>query len=91
MLKIDGDVFRDSKGRQVRVRGLNFSSESKFPAIPDLPSHERHTFFDGDNVSFVGRPVPLDRADEHFARIKSWGYNAIRLLVTWEAIEHAGP
>src|SRR5262249_35062435 len=42
-------------------------------------------------VSFVGRPVPLEEAGAHFARLRSWGLTVLRLLVTWEAIEHAGP
>ena len=48
-------------------------------------------FFDGENVTFVGRPFPLEEASLHFQRIKSWGYNTIRYLLTWEAIEHGGP
>ena len=39
----------------------------------------------------MGRPFPLQEADEHFARLKAWGFTFLRLLVTWEAIEHAGP
>jgi len=37
------------------------------------------------------RPFPLDEADEHFARLRAWGFTFVRFLVTWEAIEHAGP
>src|SRR5690606_27621944 len=37
------------------------------------------------------RPFPLDEADEHLGRIAGWGFNTLRLLVTWEAVEHAGP
>jgi hypothetical protein len=48
-------------------------------------------FSDHRTVSFIGRPFPLAEADEHFSRLKSWGMNCLRLLTTWEAVEHAGP
>ncbi|GME98834.1 unnamed protein product [Ambrosiozyma monospora] len=46
---------------------------------------------EGDHVSFVGRPFPLEEAYEHFSRIKLWGHNTLRYIITWEALEHEGP
>lgn len=57
-----------------------------------MPSHspDKNAFFDSANVSYIGRPFPLDEMDEHLTRIKDWGFRVIRLVVTWEALEHAG-
>ena len=90
-LRIEGRTFRDVKNREVTLRGINVAGDAKFPAIPDLNSHTKEHFFDGDNVSFVGRPFPLDEAHTHLSRLRRWGYNTIRYVFTWEAIEHAGP
>ena len=90
-LRIDGRTFRDSENREVTLHGINCAPDAKFPATPDLPSHVSDQFFDGDNVSFVDRPFSVKDAGIHFARLRSWGYNTIRYIFTWEAIEHAGP
>jgi len=91
MIKIDGKWFKDELGRTLILRGANLSGSSKIPYTPDGATHLKENFFDHRNVSFVGRPFPLEEADEHFSRLKSWGLTFLRLLVTWEAIEHAGP
>ncbi|KAH8726744.1 glycoside hydrolase superfamily [Phaeosphaeriaceae sp. PMI808] len=90
-LRIDGRTFRDSANREVVLHGINCAADAKFPATPDIPSYEPERFFDGDNVSFVNRPFSLDDAATHFSRLRGWGYNTIRYVFTWEAIEHAGP
>ncbi|KAI9735951.1 MAG: hypothetical protein M1834_001417 [Cirrosporium novae-zelandiae] len=90
-LRIDGRTFRDSQNREVTLQGINVAGDAKFPRKPDIPSYEPDSFFDGDNVSFVGRPFAIEEADLHFARLKNWGYNTIRYIFTWEAIEHSGP
>jgi len=90
-LRIDGRIFRDRQNREVVLHGINAAADAKHPATPDQPSHVSERFFDGDNVSFVNRPFALQDAGTHFSRLRSWGYNTIRYIFTWEAVEHAGP
>ncbi|KAL8776620.1 MAG: hypothetical protein Q9213_008203 [Squamulea squamosa] len=90
-LRIEGRTFRDPKNREVTLRGINVAGDAKFPKSPDLPSHKSDCFYDGDNLSFSGRPFSIDEAHVHFSRLKRWGYNLIRYVFTWEAIEHTGP
>ncbi|KAJ9272519.1 CAZyme family GH5 [Paecilomyces variotii] len=90
-LKIDGHRFRDSQNREITLRGINVAGDAKYPKHPEIPSYVSQDFFDADNVSFVGRPFSLEDAHHHFSKLRKWGYNTIRYIFTWEAIEHAGP
>ncbi len=78
----DGTAFKDDQGRTLILRGVNLGGTSKIPA---------RTSTDPAEISFVGRPLSLMQADEHFHRLQSWGLTFERLIVPWEAIEHAGP
>lgn len=90
-LQVDGTRFKDSQNREVTIRGINVAGDAKYPKTPDVPTSVGDGFFDADNVSFVGRPFSLDDAHIHFSRLWKLGYNTIRYIFTWEAIEHEGP
>ncbi len=91
MIRIKGPWFKDEHGRTLILRGVNLGGSTKVPFRPNGATHIREGFYDHRNVSFVGRPFPLEEADEHFSRLRAWGLTFLRFLVTWEAIEHAGP
>ena len=62
--------------RRIRFRGINLPAKTPKSENP---------------ISFVDKPFPLNDAAEHFQRLSNYGYNLIRLGVTWEAVMHKGP
>lgn len=79
----------DENGRIALPNGTGFAN-CKLPQ--GKPSHcAADEFFRRDDITYVGRPFPLDEADEHLGRLASWGLRLLRLVVVWEALEHAGP
>jgi hypothetical protein len=91
MIKTQNGHFIDEYGRTLILRGVNLGGSSKVPALPNGATYLKNSLCDGQKVSFVGRPFPLQEADEHFRRLNYWGFTLLRFLVTWEAVEHAGP
>ncbi len=81
---VDGIHIKDRAGRVVTFRGCNLGGDSKIPFSPE----GNPLSYD---VSFTGRPFPEAEADAHYARLAAWGFNLVRFVITWEAVEHAGP
>jgi len=90
-IHVAGPWFKDEHGRTLLLRGANLGGSTKVPGPPDGATHIAEGVYDHRNVSFVGRPFPLNEADEHYARLRAWGLTFLRFLTTWEAVEHAGP
>lgn len=57
-----GRYFLDSFGRRILLHGCNVSGINKLPTKPNGLSHldMGEAWYDGENVSFVGRPWPLE-------------------------------
>lgn len=62
-----------------------------------MHSHILEGFWEGQEAGgepdgwFNGGTLDLDDADEHLERLRGWGFNVVRYIVTWESLEHAGP
>src|SRR4030043_255213 len=90
-MQVNGKWFEDKSGRKLMLRGINLGGSSKVPSMPNGATHIKQGFYHHRDVSFVGRPFAAEDAEEHFTRLREWGFNFIRFLITWEAIEHTGP
>ncbi|KXN71670.1 glycoside hydrolase family 5 protein [Conidiobolus coronatus NRRL 28638] len=101
-IKANKNFITDQFGRQLSLRGVALTGSCRLPN-PNPPAKNKS----GKNVpppekiddatdstpivTFENLPFPLHEAEEHFERLKLWGMTVIRLVVPWEAIEHAGP
>ena len=72
----------DQHRRYVTIHGVNLSGSTKFPTTEVFPD----VGTEGE-ISYVGKPFPADEAHAWFAQIAGLGFNAVRLLAIWEAIE----
>jgi hypothetical protein len=88
---IRDNAIVDNEGRVLILRGVNLGGGSKNPFGPPGWALTAESLKNPAEASFVGRPFPLEEADSHFQRLTRAGMTFLRLTVTWEALEHAGP
>jgi hypothetical protein len=77
----DGRWFRDSLGRYVLFRGVNFGSRSKLP--PYLPIAP----LDVHNIDQLDLKKEIELVKSELDLLRHLGFNIIRLLISWKAIE----
>ncbi|EGG12689.1 family 5 glycoside hydrolase [Melampsora larici-populina 98AG31] len=99
--------FRDTLGRTLILRGVNLCSSAKVPKghphhlLDDFWENSTGSLYRQPlqtdekltGISYVGQNLDLEdgSADIHLIRLKQWGFNVIRFVTVWEALEHRGP
>ncbi|CAL9729131.1 ergosteryl-beta-glucosidase [Monosporozyma unispora] len=85
--------FVDEHMNSLPLRGVNLDPSVKFPSSPNLPTHAPVdcSEYQTQSVSFINHPMPVNEVKLHILRLKSLGYNCLRVPFTWESMEHDGP
>ena len=90
-MRIVTNNILDDEGRSLILRGVNLGGSSKNPMGPPGWGLSAESLKNPATASFVGRPFPLEEADSHFQRLSRAGLTFLRMVITWEALEHSGP
>jgi len=90
-MRIVNGWILDDERRTLILRGVNLGGDAKNPFGPPGCGMRPESLKDPENASFVGRPFPLEDAESHLERLARAGLTFLRLVITWEALEHAGP
>ncbi|MDR2134111.1 MAG: glycoside hydrolase family 5 protein, partial [Treponema sp.] len=90
-MRIFNNRILDGEGRGLILRGVNLGGGSKNPFGPPGWGLTAESLKVREDASFAGRPFPLEEAESHFERLSRAGLTFLRLVVTWEALEHSGP
>jgi hypothetical protein len=90
-MRIFQNRILDEAGRTLILRGVNLGGGSKNPIGPPGWGLSAESLQNPPEASFIGRPFPLEEADAHFGRLAGAGFSFLRLVITWEALEHQGP
>ena len=72
MLTVKDGFFWDKEGSRIRLKGINLSGAAKTPSLK--------------TDSYCDVPFSVKESDAHFCRLKELGFNALRFIVTWDAI-----
>ncbi|HKG72133.1 MAG TPA: cellulase family glycosylhydrolase, partial [Nitrososphaeraceae archaeon] len=77
----NGSWFNDDQGRYLLFRGVNFASRTKLaPYLPIAPLEIK-------NLSQLNLKEEIKSVEPELDRLKDLGFNIVRLLISWKAIE----
>src|SRR5678816_2031885 len=76
-----GSWFRDEEKRYVLFRGVNFGSRSKLPPYLPIAPLDIH------DISKLDLKKEIEAVKSGLDLMKNLGFNIIRLLISWKAIE----
>ena len=77
----NGTWFNDDQGRYLLFRGVNFGSRTKLaPYLPIAPLETK-------NLSQLNLKEEIKSVKPELDRLRDVGFNIVRLLVSWKAIE----
>jgi uncharacterized membrane protein HdeD (DUF308 family) len=77
----NGSWFNDDQGRYLLFRGVNFGSRTKLaPYLPIAPLETK-------NLSQLNLKEEIKSVEPELDRLKDVGFNIVRLLISWKAIE----
>jgi Cellulase (glycosyl hydrolase family 5) len=76
-----GSWFRDEEKRYVLFRGVNFGSRSKLPPYLPIAPLDIH------DISKLDLKKEIESVQSELDLLKNLGFNIIRLLISWKAIE----
>ena len=77
----DGSWFKDNHGRYLLFRGVNFGSRSKLSPYIPIVSLNTH------DINQVDLQKEINLVEKNLDHLKDLGFNVIRLLIMWKAIE----
>jgi len=97
----DLTFFKDADGRYLYWHGVNLGGDTKVPCRFSLPDGTtldcNRDEFNPNKVpitvpiSYVGKPFAVEDADRWFGELARRGFNSVRFVLLWDAIEHEGP
>jgi hypothetical protein len=76
-----GSWFRDEHGRYILFRGVNFAARSKLPPYLPISSLEIK------DLSGLDLKKEIQLAKPELDLLKKLGFNIVRLLISWKALE----